>query len=88
MTTLSKLEAKNDAIPEAEFSLGWATKSPASEKELAALEKKPEVKIPPALRELLSKWGTLRVDAKPEVWPRMRRSTWARPGVSGTGPPC
>jgi hypothetical protein len=72
MTAFKKLEAKVKALPDSDFSVGMAKKSAATKEQLATLEKKTGVKVPPELAKLLSTCGALRVDAKPEVWPRVK----------------
>lgn len=72
MSTFKKLEAKLKEIPDSDFAVGLARKSAATREQLADLEKKVGVKVPKELAALLSTWGALRVDAKTEVWPRVK----------------
>src|SRR4051794_10411934 len=70
MTTLDALARKLKALPDEVFQVFTSSKSPATEKELAALEKKTRLPFPKPLRELLLRYGVLVIEVKPEVWPR------------------
>ncbi|HSO32367.1 MAG TPA: SMI1/KNR4 family protein, partial [Labilithrix sp.] len=70
MTPLAALDRKIAALPADVFQVFTSSKSPATEKELAALEKKVAVRFPEPLRELLLRYGALVIEVKADVWPR------------------
>ncbi len=70
MPTFQDVQDKIAALSDHDFSVGNASRSPATEAEIAEVEAVAGQRFPDELRELLRTWGVLIVEVKESVWPR------------------
>lgn len=71
VATFADVEAAIAALPEDVFRVGRSAAQPATEAEVAAIERQLGAPVVPELRELMLRWGALAVEVNEQVWPRV-----------------